>query len=350
MIYSNWPKNESKPVTMKIEKIEQREWYRIISKFEDISLIQLWEYNQAKVNLGQGRAIQHLFWKKNEIIGAAQAIIRTIPFCKRGLVWINRAPLWRKIGEKENIALLKNMIKELQKYWVDRKKMYLRIVPPLLDNEENQIVLKEMGFSLCSPSFKWTSARVNLTRPEEDLRKGLNQKWRNNLNKAERFGLSFEFGNSSELISELIFDYKKQLQNNNFKASISPEFISILQNLLPDEKKMWVFAGRYNGEKLGGILIAPYGDVCEYIVGAVNCIGKKYNAGQFLLWCAICEMKKLGYRWFDVGGADPLRTPQGIFHFKEGLNGMPYRLIGEWEVANSFTQKLIKRLVEFRRK
>ena len=46
---------------------------------------------------------------------------------------------------------------------------------------------------------------------------------------------------------------------------------------------MWVFAGRYKGEKLGSILIVPYGDVCEYIVGAVNDIGKKYNAGQFLI-------------------------------------------------------------------
>lgn len=350
MIYSNWKKNEPEPVAMKIEEIEQREWYKIISKFEDISLIQLWEYNQAKVSLGQGRVMQHFFWKKNEIVGAAQGIIRTIPFCKRGLVWINRAPLWRKIGEKENVALLEKMLKELRKYWVDRKRMYLRIAPSLLDSEEYQIILKKAGYSLCSPCFKWTSARINLTRPEQDLRKGLKQKWRNCLNKAERFGLSFEFGNSLELISELIFDYKKRLQNKNSKASISPEFISILQNLLPDEKKMWVFAGRYNGEKLGSILIVPYGDVCEYIVGAVNDIGKKYNAGQFLLWHAICKMKKLGCRWFDVGGADPERTPYGIFHFKEGLNGMPYRLIGEWEVANSFTQKLIKRFVEFRRK
>ena len=65
---------------------------------------------------------------------------------------------------------------------------------------------------------------------------------------------------------------------------------------------------------------------------------------------AICEMKKLGYIWFDVGGADPLRTTHGIFHFKEGVNGIPYRLIGEWEIVNSFAQKLIKKLVEFKRK
>ncbi len=337
-------------VVMKIEEIEQRELYKIISKFEDISLIQLWEYNQAKVSLGQGRVIRHLFWKKNEIVGVAQGLIRTIPFCKRGLVWINRAPLWKKIGEKEDKVLLKKILEELKEYWVDKKGMYLRIAPSLLDSEEYQLILKKTGFSLCNPSFKWTSARINLTRPEQDLRKGLKQKWRNCLNKAERFGLSFEFGNSSELISELIFDYKKRLQNKNFKASISPEFISILQNLLPDEKKMWVFTGRHNSEKLGSILIVPYGDVCEYIVGAVNDIGKKYNAGQFLIWNAICEMKKIGYKWFDVGGANPERTPSGIFHFKEGINGIPYRLIGEWEIANSFTQKLIKKLVEFRRK
>ena len=29
---------------------------------------------------------------------------------------------------------------------------------------------------------------------------------------------------------------------------------------------------------------------------------------------------------FDLGGMDDVRTPPGIFHFKAGLGGLPYRL------------------------
>jgi len=53
-----------------------------------------------------------------------------------------------------------------------------------------------------------------------------------------------------------------------------------------------------------------------------------------LLWQAVCQMKTLGYKWFDLGGMDPELTPSGIFHFKAGLNGTPYRLVSELEGHN----------------
>lgn len=337
-------------IRMEIKQVGQKEWHEITCQFEDLSLIQLWEYAEVKARVGPWKVARHLFWKGNEIVGAAQGLIRTIPFLNKGLVWMNRAPLWRKIGEKKNPVLFEEMLKELRKYWVDKKKMYLRIAPPLLDNEGNKSILKKATFSLCNPSFKWTSARINLTKTEQELRKGLKQKWRNCLNKAEHLGLSFEFGTSRKLMEELVFDYKKLLQNRKFKATISPDLINMLQNLLPDEKKMWIFTGKHNSERLGSILIACYGNTCGYLIGAVNDVGKKHNAGQFLLWQAICQMKKMGYKSFDVGGADPERTPPGILYFKQGLGGESYRLVGEFEACSGrFFPQLVRYVVGRRR-
>ena len=93
---------------------------------------------------------------------------------------------------------------------------------------------------------------------------------------------------------------------------MSPEFILTLQNLLPEKDKMWVLSAKHQDTNLGSILIAGYGNKAEYIAGAVNDRGKKSNTSQFLLWNAVCEMKRRGFKWFDVGGAHPEITPKGI--------------------------------------
>ena len=73
----------------------------------------------------------------------------------------------------------------------------------------------------------------------------------------------------------------------------------------------------------------PYGHI--NLAGNVWDEGRRLNAGQLLLWRAVCAMKEHGIRWFDVSGLDPDLTPPGIRTFKEGLSGVPYRLAPELE-------------------
>ena len=40
----------------------------------------------------------------------------------------------------------------------------------------------------------------------------------------------------------------------------------------------------------------------------------------------------MGYHWFDLGGINEKLTP-GITHFKRGLGGKEYTLIGEYEAC-----------------
>ena len=58
-------------------------------------------------------------------------------------------------------------------------------------------------------------------------------------------------------------------------------------------------------------------------------------------------MKKRGFSWFDVGGAHPDNTPQGILHFKRGLKGKPYQLMGEVEAyQDGILNRMIRKRIE----
>lgn len=319
-------------VKMEIRQFGQEEWNHTVSRFEDLSLTQIWECAEAKAKLGNWKVVRHLFWQGNEIVGAAQGVVRTIPFLRRGLVWINRAPLWRKIGEKESPALLEEMLKGLRKYWVKDKKMYLRIAPPLFDKDENKTILENIGFRVCNPHFKWSSALIDLKKTEEDLYKGLRKRWRQYFRRLKEQNVFCEVYTSFQALNELLLDYQVLANEKGVDiSSTHPKFVKELQKLLPDNHKMLIFTAIKNQVVLGRLLIARYGNSSvAYVIGK-NLPGRKLHINHFLYWEAIKEMKKLGYKWFDVGGANPERTPPGILHFKQGLGGTPYRLIGEFE-------------------
>jgi len=335
-------------VRMEIRDFEQDEWHNIVSDIDTLSLMQTWEFGEAKALTGPWKVSRAIFRKDNETVGAAQAMIRTVLVLNRGLVWINRAPLMKNSNRTQPDVYV-DILRELKKYWVDEKKMYLRIASPLMAADENYAIFKKAGYLRATEADGWASEIVDLSPSIEELRKGLQQKWRNCLNKAERLEVACKIGSSDVLIEELIDDYKELLDNKGFRTNLAPEFVRTMQNLLPDSRKMLVFEGHQDGEKLGNILIALYGNTGMYLIGATNNTGRKVNANHYLIWNAVCEMKKRGYRWFDLGGAHPDNTPPGILHFKRGLRGKPYQLMGEVDAyRNGFLNKMIRKRIAAR--
>ena len=335
-------------VRMEIRDFGQDEWNDIVSNIDALSLMQTWEFEEAKALTGPWKVSRAIFQKGDETVGAAQAMIRTVPFLNRGLVWINRAPIMKN-SDLTQPDVYADILSELKKYWVDEKKMYLRIAPPLMASDENYALFKKAGYLRPAETDGWASEIVDLSYSTEELRKGLHQKWRNCLNKAERLEVTCETGSSDILMDEVLDDYKMLLDNVGFGTNLSPELVRTMQSLLPDSRKMLIFAGRQNGEKLGSVLIVPYGNTCMYLIGATNNIGRKVNANYYLIWSAVCGMKKRGYRWFDLGGAHPDNTPPGILHFKRGLKGKPYQLMGEVEAyRDGFLNRMIRKRIAAR--
>ena len=55
--------------------------------------------------------------------------------------------------------------------------------------------------------------------------------------------------------------------------------------------------------------------------------GREVSVGNFVYWEAIMAMKKAGRRWLDLGG---YYSSDAFGHFKQGMGGTEYNLIGEY--------------------
>ncbi len=259
-------------------------------------------------------------------VAVFQAFIRGLPGgIPGGLVWINRAPLWRTAPATPPSAL-EAALAALRRHYVDGRRFYLRVAPPVA----------EAGCRPASPGLAvtdipgWASARLDLAPPLAALRAGLRQKWRNGLNRGEREGMEILRGGVA--FEAFVAAHETFVAEAGFTATVTPAFLRTLRAM---GGPLEALVARRKGRVLGGVLIADYGDTAEYLAGNTSDEGRALNAGQVLLWQAVAAARERGRAWFDLGGMDEALTPPGIYRFKEGLGGIPYRLAAELEAVPS---------------
>lgn len=335
---------------IEIRQYDGNDWNELIKNSEQMSFQQLFEYGEAKEKTTNCSAIRQVFWRSGSMIGASQAISRTLPWFKKGVVWISRGPLILRSDETAPAVLMTEMLKSLKKYWVDEKKMYLRILPAIYNNEQPLNIYTDDEYKL-SDKHGWASIRLDLTKSVDELFKSLRSRWRRYFKKlAEQNVLCYVSSVLTEL-EILLDDYDQLIKRKQFEAAaISIEFLRHLQNLLPTSNKMLIFIAQRGDHILGRLLVVRYGrSAMTYIIGN-NAAGQDLHINHFLYWEAIKEMKKQGYKWFDLGGANSHTTPPGILHFKQGFNGRPYQLCNEIEAyPNSLIYKFVRKIVSKKR-
>lgn len=312
-----------------IDALDQADWQQTAEGFLDLSLPQSWAYGAAKATEGPWRVERGIFREDKAVVGTVQVMLRPLPAgLPGGLAWISRGPVWRRAGNvgPERISAL---LAALRRHYVEERGFYVRMAPPLADAALPMEMLP--GF-VSTATAGWASARVDLTLPVDALRAGLQQKWRNVLNKAERTTMAIErltpnIGDGR--FAAFLDDYRNFLAERRIGTTVTPGLLRALA--AADGGRLDLLAAMADGTVLGWALIARSGETAEYLAGVLGDGGRRQGAGQNLLWHALLAAKTQGCTVFDVGGLDPELTPDGIRHFKEGLGGTPYRLANEIE-------------------
>lgn len=312
-----------------LKEIDKNQWDELFSLCNRTNLMQNWEYGEAKKSA--------LLWKpkrfalqdeRGKYFGIMQMLTVSLPLIG-GVAKINRGPLlfeniW---GNEYPLETIEKSIQAI--CWAVKKFRWrlMRINPEFPENQNVEELLRNYGF-IHKASAAWGSALVSLERPQDEIRASFHSKWRNLLKKSEKSGLEFKLGNTKRDLNILLKNYRLLKRQKGFSGIPDKLFrrMSIQKGL------GWNLSVLYackDGKKVGGLLFAGHGDTCTYLVGWAPSESRALQASYFLIWQAILLFKSLGYRWLDVGGLNE-QTLKGIAHFKHGLKGEMYKLVGEW--------------------
>jgi lipid II:glycine glycyltransferase (peptidoglycan interpeptide bridge formation enzyme) len=184
---------------VEIDRVEKEEWSNLLLEFADATIYQTWSYGAVRWG---NKNISHLVLKKNgAVVGLSQLIIKKMPVLGAGIAYVPWGPLWRKEASECNINNLKVLLRSLYKEYVVNRNLLLRIAPNIIENGSSEIcsIFEELGFKKNISVAPYRTLLVDLSPSLLEIRKKLDQKWRNQLNRSEKNGLNIIEGAGDEL-------------------------------------------------------------------------------------------------------------------------------------------------------
>jgi hypothetical protein len=326
-----------------VRSVNRSEWEAYWRHCPQSNLLQSWQYGTAKEEAEGWRANRFLVSDDaGNPIALAQVLSRDLPVLG-GIARINRGPVMIGNGEMPQraglaigMAAICTLLREASKrhWWI------LQFAPELLSSSAGESGLRMLGFRKLK-HMPWESALMPLESGEQELLMRLNGKWRNCMRKGEKMGVvATRHGAGCDETRLLLRGYR-ELQNNRGFAGLSDRLIQAL--IAQSGGKEWQFNvfiaherdAAPDSEPLGMLITIQSGSTALYLIGLTSTSGRRMQANSVLLWQAILHSRNEGCKWFDAGGLGEA-TPPGIAEFKRGLNGEPYKLIGEWWKLHGF--------------
>jgi hypothetical protein len=303
-------------------EVLREKWEPLFAQIDKTNLLQSWGYGEAKSKAEGWLAKRHLVLNNNKPIAMLQVLSKKLFWFE--VLRINRGPLWL-LGDvsDENKKAVYTLIKKRVGFLKGR---VLFIAPELKDDSVERVFLKALGFyKRAKPS--WQSTWINLAKTTDELRCGLDGKWRNQLKKSESYKLELRCGSSDDMFNWVVKNHQNLQEQKNF-CGISNAILGELRSNLASSNFL-ILQALHDGIILSSIVVCVHGTSATYLVGCNTEGGRKLYANNFLLWQAILELKKRNCKWLDLGGVDSENT-SSIAKFKQGLSGKEYSLIGEY--------------------
>ena len=325
-----------------IDTVSKDEWNRLLGQFDDALIQQTWDY--GAVCWGEEQLSHLLLKQKDVVVAMAQVRIVKVPVICKGIAYLRWGPLFQTRHGEPDADRLRAIISAFQLKYATDQGHALRIMPNAVAGTPRgticETVLREAGFTVAEDNSVYRTLLVDLTPPLEEVRRKLEQKWRNQLNQSERNQLTVTEGTDDASWQTFEKLYCDMMARKRFDTTVSIKDFGEIQKTLPAELKMRVFIASAAGEPVAGIACSFVGDTGIYLLGATNEAALKLRAANLLQWEAMKRLKQLGVRHYDLGGIDPEANPGG-FHFKSGLSGQDVSQLPAYDFFRSANQRLM---------
>ena len=313
---------ETEPYSVQVDGVNSSQWAEWFDSFADSNLYQTWSY--GAVRWGEGN-LSHLVLKQGgQPVAMAQLRIVKWNRPRCGIAYLRWGPLLhRKEGELDR-DVVERMARALRDEYVDKRRLFLRIIPHAFEGTLRAEALRAAfalhGIKTVAGGSPQKTFVLDLDPPLEVVRKNLDQKWRNQLNRAEKNELTVEEVTRPEQVEAFAKIYDEMWSRKKFKGSTDIHEYWAMQESLPPSQRMRFILCTLEGEIMVGYIGTGLGQSGIYLVGATSHAGLKSKGSYLMQWTMIQWLKEKGIRYYDLGGINAVSNP-GVYHFKRGLSG-----------------------------
>ncbi|SEH45063.1 MULTISPECIES: lipid II:glycine glycyltransferase FemX [Atopobiaceae] len=276
--------------------------------------LQAWQWGQLKSQTGPWDAKRVVCLEGGEVVGAAQVLLRTLPFPFKMMAYVPRGPL------AKDPALLPEVADAIAE-WCRKNTAAITVK---IDPAVTELKLSDSWRKSERVLVKKTAV-MDLTLDEDALNKSIpNRKCRQYIRKSARDGIVFRAATKDDL-DQVLSIYHNTAEADGF-ALHADEFYRAAFDVMDGINQFYV------AEKDGEIQaflwnVTTKGGTAFELWGAVTDAGKRSRANYGLKWHAILDAKAKGALYYDLNGL----LNDGISDFKMLFVKEPTFWIGSFD-------------------
>lgn len=334
--------------THALNVVEEEPWYRVLDAFQDATIFQTPAFCRAKVP--RARLEQLVVRRGLDVVAAALVRVVPIPLVGTSIAYVLWGPLCQRWGQARDVAAWRRALAVLREEYVGKRGVGLRIAPLLTGKDDAEWVslFRQQGYRHVVPARGNRTIVIDLDRPLDQLRRGLDQKWRNRLNSAEKQDLVIRQGDDEPMFELFLDVYRQMLARKRLAEPGDIRGFRAAQSMLPDRFKLQVFVAMADGVPAAGVICSAVGGRGIFAFGATSAVGMKNRASYALQWRVIEWLKHNRCTLYDLHGSDAETNP-GVYAFKIGLcgrNGGEETFIGHFEASDGLRTGLLLRAAD----
>ncbi len=293
---------------------DKAQWDDIMTTLEGHPM-QSWEWGQLKSETGAWTSHHIAVYESDQLVGAAQILVRALPFPFRQLCYVPRGPI--VLDE----AILPRVADAVAQWCAHNTKAVAVKIDPAVKHAHLSRSWKPSSHVLLS-----TTATMDLDMSEDEVMRSIHsKKARQYIRKSAREGVTCRPARREDLPTILDI-YHATAEADGFGLH-DDEFYKTAFDTLGDVNQ--VFVAEIDGKIVAFLWNATTVNTAFELWGAVNDEGKRMRANFLLKWTAIQAAMAKGTHIYDLNGL----LNDGISDFKLLFAGEATQWIGAYDYA-----------------
>ena len=329
---------------IEVDRATPEEWSGMLDCFEDANIYQTWSY--GAVRWGR-KNLSHLVLKRDgDVVAMAQLRIVRPTKLNFGMAYLRWGPLCHRRGRELDVEVPARMADALREEYVGKRRLLLQIIPNAFVATRRgtlfQSAFRSFTQEATTPANLYRTFVLDLTPTLDQLRKNLDKKWRNQLTRSEKNGLTVIADTTTAAYGIFCRMYAQMLKRKAFETTVDIAEFQRIQESLPETHRMRILICEQDGVPVAGIVASAMGDSGIYLLGATSDDGLNSKGAYLLQWTMIQWVKENGFKSYDLGGIDPEGNP-GVYSFKKGFSGADVSQLSPFVACDNVVSSAIVR-------
>lgn len=280
----------------KITDAEDREeWDKFVTSHPEANFLQSRDFYEFYLSRGN-QVVRRLLKNDGEIIGCYAGVIEN---AKRGrYLAIAGGPLL----DWEDRSAVNLLFQDMKAQGKKHKCAFVRVRPQLELSEFGMQLMQDLGLRRAPMALSVEFAGIlDLEKSEEEILKGMRQRLRRALRKAEKNGITIDKSTSPKDIHEF-YQIELQTAGRHRFVAFSEDFLTKQFAAFARHNEAVLYTARLNGEILAQNFMIFYGNEASYHYGVSSELGTKYSGAPLLHMEAMRDARKRGIKRYNFWG------------------------------------------------